>query len=370
MQGALSMEFMYSFARLPKSYKVLSDINFAANRLYKKLKAIDVAQLNISDYSRKYLLNHLVNLNGTLRKYAYILSWSLTPSNIPLKKFKIMDYGGGTGILSLLAKEMKIGTVIYNDIDDVSCKDAKTLGQAIGNESDFYLQGDLGDTIRFLKQNDVHVNAIASYDVIEHIYDIEEFFRKLHLLSDQPLNVFLSSGANSLNFFKRKALMKKQFEVENENREEKYGHKKRDCLKAYLIVREEMIASYRKDLTKKEVKRLASVTRGMMRSDIYQCVDKYLKTKQFPLEPEHPTNTCDPYTGNWAEHLMDPYYLKELLFRAGFEAKVLGGYWSPPKNSMKYYFGKVLNILIYLFKKQGIRVAPFYSIYGTRIEIN
>ena len=357
---------MYSFVRLPKNYKLLNDINYAAGRLYKKLKDLDVTHLDISDYSKEYLLKHLINLRGTLRKYSYILSWSLTPSTVSLNKFKIMDYGGGTGILSMLAKELKIGTVIYNDIYDVSCNDAKTLGQAIGNESDYYLKGDIDHTIKFLKQNAVHINAIASYDVIEHIYDIEAFLRKLHLLSDQPLNVFLSSGANSLNFFKRKALMKQQIEIENKDRVKKRGYKERDCLKAYLKVREAMITKYSKDLTNNEVKRLVRVTRGMMEPDIYQCVDKYLKTKEFPLEPAHPTNTCDPYTGNWAEHLMDPYCLKEVLLRTGFEVEILGGYWSPSINSMKSYLSNLLNIVIYLFKKLGIKAAPFYTIYGKR----
>lgn len=357
---------MYTFARLPKNYKLLTDINSAAGRLYKKLKELDIVNLDISDYSKEYLRKHLINLHGTLRKYSYVLFWSLTSSTVSLNKFKLLDYGGGTGILSLLAKELKIGTVIYNDIYDVSCKDAKTFGQAIGNESDYYLQGDIDDIINFKKQNTVHINAIASYDVIEHIYDIGEFFEKLHLLSDQPLNVFLSSGANSLNPFKRKALMKQQIEIENKDRVKKHGYKKRDCLKAYLKVREEMIAKYNKELTNNEVKRLARVTRGMMGPDIYQCVDKYLKTNEFPLEPAHPTNTCDPYTGNWAEHLMDPYYLKEVLLQTGFEVEVLGGYWSPTEKSIKNCLGKFLNIIIHLFKKQGIKAAPFYSIYGTR----
>jgi len=364
------MEFMYSFARLPKNHKLLVDINSAAGRLYNKLRDLDVAHLDISEYSKEYLTKHLINLHGTLRKYSYILSWSLTPSTVPLNKYEIIDYGGGTGILSLLAKELKIGTVIYNDIYDVSCNDAKTLGRAIGNESDYYLQGDIEDIINFLKQNTVQINAIASYDVIEHIYDIKGFFRKLHLLSDWSLNVFLSTGANSLNPFKRKALKKQQIAIENKDRAKKHGHKKRDCLKAYFKVREEMITKYSKDLTINEVKRLARVTRGMMEPDIYQCVDKYLKTNKFPLEPAHPTNTCDPYTGNWAEHLMDPYFLKEVLLQTGFEVEILGGYWSPPKNSMKSYLGYFLNIIIYLFKKQGIKVAPFYTIYGKRTAKN
>ena len=38
---------------------------------------------------------------------------------MPLNKFTFIEYGGGTGLLSLLAKECNIGTVIYNDIYDL-----------------------------------------------------------------------------------------------------------------------------------------------------------------------------------------------------------------------------------------------------------
>lgn len=165
------MEFMYSFARLPRNYKLLTDINSAAGRLYKKLKDLDVAHLDISDYSKKYLINHLINLHGTLRKYSYILSWSLASSTVSLYIFKVLDYGGGTGILSLLAKELKIGTVIYNDIYDVSCNDAKIIGQAIGNESDYYLQGDIDDVIKFLRKHN--------------------FFMLMQLLLMMSLNIYM-----------------------------------------------------------------------------------------------------------------------------------------------------------------------------------
>ena len=37
----------------------------------------------------------------------------------------LIDYAGGVGDLSLLAKELGIGTVIYNDISDELAKDAR-----------------------------------------------------------------------------------------------------------------------------------------------------------------------------------------------------------------------------------------------------
>jgi len=57
--------------------------------------------------------------------------------------------------------------------------------------------------------------------------------------------------------------------------------------------------------------------------------------KEFPNPIEHPTNTCDPYTGNWIEHLMNPYHLQETLIFNGFNAEVLPIYWGRGNNFSK-----------------------------------
>ena len=49
-------------------------------------------------------------------------------------------YGGGHGMLALLAKASGIGTVIHNDIYKISCKDA----QCIGNDLDLAADDDEG----------------------------------------------------------------------------------------------------------------------------------------------------------------------------------------------------------------------------------
>jgi len=363
------MKIVFNCARLPKDNELIKDINVAASRLYNKLKDFDVTSLDIANYNKRYFGNKLKTLDTNLRIYSYILLWSVVSTNIPLNEFVFIDYGGGSGMLSLLAKEFGIGTVIYNDIYDVSCKDAKVIGDSIGNQADYYVLGDIDDVISFIRKNSISCNAIASYDVIEHIYDIEGFFGKLHLLSDEQLTVFMSSGANNFNPLIRKKLMKQHVKFEHEDREWKYGRKPTDTTKALLKLREEIILKYNNKLTEKEVENLAKITRGLIEFDIKKCVDKYLKTKEFPHEPNHPTNTCDPYTGNWFEHLMDPYHLKSILVRNGFRVKIVAGYYGRPNNIIKRYIGVFMNLAIYIFEKQGIRIAPFFTIYGKRDKI-
>ncbi len=56
------------------SWNVLKMSTQIQKRLKKKLKDLDIVNLDVSDYSKEYLLKHLINIHGTLRKYSYILS--------------------------------------------------------------------------------------------------------------------------------------------------------------------------------------------------------------------------------------------------------------------------------------------------------
>jgi len=364
------MKFIYNFAYLPKNTKLLTDINSAACRLYEKLKVLNIDTLNISDYNKRYLNKRMGNLNSNLQLYSHLLSWALAKTEISKNKFVFVDYGAGIGILSLLAKELGVGTVIYNDIYDVSCKDAETIGNHVGNPADFYVQGDIEELINFIKKANINCNAIASYDVIEHIYDIEIFFKRIPLLSNDGLTIVMASGSNIFNPKRRRLEIKRQIEVEYLDQQKKWGDKERDCRKSYLKVRNEIISNYlrdnNKELSEKEINKLAKKTRGKMIEDILKCVEDYLKKGIYPPEPKHPTNTCDPYTGNWMEHLFNPYILKKILVNSGFKAQILNGYYGYYKKPIKKLAVNFMNRSIVLLNKQGIRLAPFYMVYGRK----
>jgi len=70
---------------------------------------------------KKYFGDYLRNLKGTLQRYSYLLLLAIEHLKIPLEEYTILDYGGVSGIFSLLAKEVGIGQVIYNDIIVLIC---------------------------------------------------------------------------------------------------------------------------------------------------------------------------------------------------------------------------------------------------------
>jgi len=331
------------------------------------LKQLDINSLRISDYNKRYLSNYIKNIRSILHKYSYVFAWSIVDTDVSPDQLVFIDYGGGSGILSLLAKEYGINTVVYNDIYEISCRDARIIAVTVGNEAEYYVHGDIDTVIDFLKTKSLYSTVMTSYDVIEHIYDLETFLTNLNDLSPLPFSAVMASGANPLNPVKRRRFMRYHMNREYKDQEKKWGHKERDCLKAYFDARKDIISRQAPTLLNTEKHRLAMSTRGLIKSEIKNCVEEYLRTGKVLRQPDHPTNTCDPYTGNWAERLIDIDHVRKILLGAGFEVSVISGYYGGSNNILKRLIGNILNIFISMHKDKGLVFAPFFLICAKKI---
>ena len=354
------------FIRSQGDNELAQEIFLAKDRLHEKLLALDIGFLGIKEYNQRYLGNKLKNIDSQLDLYGYLLRLCLSNSSLPIQQAVFVDYGGGSGILSLLAKELGIGNVIYVDIYDGSCNDVKTLSNILGLPLDHIICGDVEDLISFVQDNSITVNSIASYDVLEHIYDVEGHFKKLAFLQKDYFRIVYASGANAKNPRIARNLQKQQMRAEHKNRETVWGHKERDSLRAYYDMRKDIIASHALELDSNEIDRIARVTRGLMAADIIACVDEYLHQGYISYSNSHPTNTCDPYTGNWCEHLMETQWLEDILKESGYSVEIMNGYYhcSQSPSLPKRFICFILNNLIYLLGKHRLFIAPYFIVFA------
>lgn len=365
------MEWFPKNAKLPNNEELLTNINIAAGNLFGKIKILDFRELLIEDYSLNYLNTlYLNNLKNVIQKYSYMLVWGIGTIGKPLNEICLLDYGGGTGFLSLLAKEANIGKVIYCDIYKPSVKDAKIIAINIGNEADYYICGDIDETIQFFHENSLYCDCIVNSDVIEHIYNMEYFLKKVNVLSNEKLVIFLSSTANTNNPIISRNIKKKQIFIEYSDRIPLFGQKTRDSLLAYNKIRKEIIQNYAPSLKNDEIEILVKRTRGLNKDDIEQIVLKYIQTHLILSNPKDSTNTCDPYTGNWCENLMNLQNLKKTAENYGFKSEIKCGYYSTAEGeSIKLLIYQIGNYIINRLNNYGLIISPFYSLYG-KIEKN
>ncbi|MBM4780057.1 MAG: class I SAM-dependent methyltransferase [Archangiaceae bacterium] len=363
------MDVFYEMGKLPPDAAVVDTVRTGTRRLEEKLRGLDVDALAISDYNKRYLREKLRSLRGSLQLNSHLLSWVLYQTGKPAAQTVLLDYGGGSGTLSLLARAIGFGTVVYNDIYEVSGADARTVGQAIGLEADAYVVGDTNDVVAAFKSRGLTCDAVVSYDVIEHVYDIEKFFREIAQLAQRRLTLVLGSGANDANPKIRRDLERQHLVVELKDREPVEGQKDRDTLRSYLSLRRELIGEHAKKIgstgSASILDVLAARTRGMAGEDITRAVEHLKATGELPAAPRHRTNTCDPRNGNWAEHLMTADYLRGLLGREGFEGEIVPGFWPSSTNPAKEAAVLGLNSAISLLGPRGLPLAPFYVVMAT-----
>ncbi|MCL1864050.1 MAG: class I SAM-dependent methyltransferase [Defluviitaleaceae bacterium] len=292
--------------------------------LFKKIKSLNPDTLNISDYNKKYLRSKGW---AQIFVYARILYTVLMENPNP---DTILDYGGGTGLLSLLALELGIPNVYYNDIYEVSVDDAREIATACGYTRAGYVAGDIDKVIDYCSKHKTTFDVVASYDVLEHIYDLRTFFNDLKKTLSRDFVVCMKTGANTYNKEIYDNLAIGHLKIDSLSRNHEYGHKERDSLNAFFDIRLHIIHCHinENNLSINEIEAigLAYTTRGYIKEDICNCVELYAKTGK--VDPRDfigafEFNTCDPLTGNWQEHIIDYEKLTKTCESLGYNTKIL-----------------------------------------------
>lgn len=363
------LKYFPRHATLPADLPLLQQIDAAAERLAVRVCALDMSALEISEYNQRYLSGIVRNLRGMLTLDAYLLALAFVNRAKLLGESVFVDYGGGCGILSFLAVELGVGTVIYNDIYDVSCQDARKIGLALHLPAAAYVSGDIDELMEHVESSSLRVDTIVSYDVIEHIYDLGSYFSKLPLFSDGSMRVVFASSANSHNPVINRQRMRVQYEIEHKDRTKEWGHKERDALQSYLGIRRDIIFAHAPHLGQDDIEKLAHATRGLIARDIERVVDEFCATRTITYSPGHPSNTCDPLTGNWAEQLMDTGDVSKMLSDSGFEVSVVPGYYDSAGESCKRVVKEMLNHAINRLGAYCLVAAPYYAICGDQVPV-
>ena len=269
------MPFLYPFGRYPPNAALVKRVTTAADRLRGLIAETDVSRLDGDEYSKKrFLKGKLRELDHNLTKYAFHVSWIMHLADVPPEQIVLIDHGGGTGLQGLLAKVAGVGTVIYNDINERVLSVARALGEAIELPCNHYVLGDIGPLFDYLDARGIVPSAMVSYDVLEHIYDVDAFFQQLARLCRGPLALFLSSGANMFSPRYVLKLIPVQWRAE----------------RRYRAERRAMIAEMAPQLSARELTKLARATQGLCRPDIEKTVAGFLATGSTSEPPRSRTN--------------------------------------------------------------------------------
>lgn len=325
-----------------------------------RLKTIDHDIPGLDNYCKAYLAHLLQHSRYYTEIYSQVLAVLLTHSEKEKSSITLVDYGAGNGLLGLFAKFCGFKKVYINDINESFIKAATSLSLILNIPVDGFITGDISDVKNYFNVHD-RPTAIAGTDVIEHVYNLNDLFKGIRSLNENMVTVF-TTGANAHNWFKAKAIKKQQLFDEYtggalaENILSGSGNSP-----AFFITRKEIIQSVNAELNEEEITMLAKATRGMMKADIIDVTNLYITDKKIPALPRHPSNTCDPLSGSWAERLLTIDEYKQIYRSAGFELKQYDGFYNSYEHTFKSLLLRVANGLITV---GGKTFAPAITIAG------
>ncbi|WP_460561411.1 class I SAM-dependent methyltransferase [Ferruginibacter profundus] len=327
------------------------------------MEAIDADAISDYSYCKSYFLHLLQYKRFYLTIYSHVLEILLQHARLPKEELTIVDYGAGNGLLGLFAKHCGFGKVYSNDVNEKFVKAAEQTAQLMNITIEGFITGDIDAVAAAFPLQKPH--AIIGTDVIEHIYNLNVFFKQLQELNPAMTTVF-TTAANAANPFKRKRLQQLQRNDENKGGlPGDYALFGEEAIEPFIITRKKIIQENFPTLTAEENEILALHTRGLNKKDIINAGEKYIAEKILPSLLQHPTNTCEPLSGSWTEHLLTIAEYKTIYNRAGFRLQVYNGFYNAYSGGAKSLIMKLANTGVAI---AGKLLAPFISLVGTGIE--
>jgi len=331
-------------------------IDNAINDLFTKLNNLDIQHLNISENSRHALLKYEDDFSYLMCAYSQLLQKALRKIMIPASESIFIDYGGGCGLLSFLAKLTGFKAVIYIDINEQSLNDVKVISEKLNISVDHYICGDVEEFVNHIKRLNIKPDLICSFDVLEHIYNLESWIRTITEI--QKFSLFFMTGANSRNPVIVNRLKKLHKKSEYQGFENNIRFNDIYLNTSSLRERENIIRNKFTELSNKEVEFLSKNSRGLRIDDIEKMVLRYIKEGSTKNKIDHPTNTCDPYTGSWTERLIDLKQLKAFIESHNLSVNITNSFYCYSDNNLANIIKFFLNQLIKISGRRSLFLSP------------
>lgn len=321
-----------------------SIINNCKNELITKLRKIDFEQLPISDYNKSYIRRITDHIEHYMNIYALCLNKGIRAALRSPEEIILVDYGGGSGFLSYLAKAMGISTVIYVDLNPLSVATTKTIQQEIGLGPDILIEGDSDRLAAWCREQGIQPHLLIATDLIEHIYDLKHFFSDLLTINGR-MNLLFTTASTPYNPMKTHQLHRLM-----------RGCETGDAVQPnYATLRRQFIQHQFPHLSEKQISEWTARTRGLIYRDIQRAIES-----NTPPTLYDPFNTCHPETGNWAERILSIRDYKQIIAPYGYTLKVDKGFYNTIRpRKLVALICRFINLCIKGSGRLGLLIAPF-----------
>ena len=343
----------------------MSQIFYSKNKQFKQiLLNIKIDNITNDLLVKNYLQKVIEQQEYYINTYCWVLEYVLQKSTNQINQISLLDFGCGNGMFTLFAKYCGFGKVYGCDFNENFVAAARLLSIELNIEVDDWFvcnEDELYNTCNTLK-----LDVIVGTDVIEHIYNLNVFYKNISLLNPIMITAFTTASVNE-NYFKRKSLYKlmQQDEYVGSNLLEATS-KDEFAGMAYLEIRKKIITKCFPNLTMEQVCQLSVATRGLRKDDIELFVKNYFRNGNISSIHSNKHNTCDPITGNFTERMLSINEYRKLYTKNSFNLTVVSGFYATEGKAMKSLFQKLLNKMIVLLNNSFLSrtISPLILLIG------
>lgn len=204
-------------------------------------------------------------------------------------------------------------------------------------------------------------DGIVSFEAVEHVHSLEQMFAHCYELLKPGARLVIVNDSNRWNTAFRDATFAMW-----KKRDSSWEHAQwlatevrpveHADAKPYAAMREKIIKEAASKLDATSISKIAAATAGMIRPEIIAATETYIKQRTLPTRPEF--SWCrNPETGEYAERLLDPFEMAEMLRAAGFKARLRHLFRKAPFNLVNGINFKPVNKRLFDTRAQFALVA-------------
>jgi SAM-dependent methyltransferase len=201
-------------------------------------------------------------------------------------------------------------------------------------------------------------DSIYSQEAIEHVHDLTSMFKRCFHLLKPGGNMILINDSNPLHGQTREETMAMWQDREHSwdwiQKLREWRPIEHGDAKPFAVTREGIVRAANSALDETNLEIVVENTAGLLKSEIEQLARDYRPGMRFPVVGKY--DKCrNPETGEYAERLLDPYELADMLKKVGFKTKVRHAFRRFPLNlTNRIQFRPVNN---FLFNLRGIFIV-------------
>jgi SAM-dependent methyltransferase len=273
---------------------------------------------------------------------------------------RVLDVGCGLGWGALAVSMIGDNSVVASDILQSMVDGATECVSSLRTKGVKFDVTPVRVDICNIDLPDESFDGIYSWEAIEHVHDLDRMFDNCARLLRRGGRVVIMNDCNLRN---RKVKQEIEAMWNQRERSWEWSNYLRNIrpvehseARPFELMRREIVEAANRALEETSVQSIVDATAGMLKPEIEEIAVSFNKDTRLP--PRRKLDWCrNPLTGEYAERLLDPFDLADMMRRRGFSVQIRHGFSRKPFNLLNGIQFKPMNIALFNLRPLFVLVA-------------